>query len=65
MKKLILWLAKKFNVNIEVERIITKEVIEYRYISQGVIEGDVYVHGNLAIDGKLEVSGGLTICKID
>lgn len=63
MKKLIIWLAKVFNANIEVEKIVVKEVIEYRYLTQGVIEGDVFVEGNLVINGALEVKGGVTFLK--
>lgn len=67
MKKLIVWLAKVFNANIEVEKIVVKEVIkevvEYRYLSQGTIEGDVYVDGNLIINGELNVKGGVTIFR--
>lgn len=63
MKKLIIWLAKVFNANIEVEKIVVKEVIEYRYLTQGVIEGDVFVEGNLVINGSLEVNGGVTFKK--
>lgn len=67
MKKLIIWLAKVFNANIEVEKIVTKEivkeVVEYRYLTQGEIEGDVFVDGNLIINGALEVKGGVTFNK--
>lgn len=63
MKRLIIWLAKVFNVNIEVEKIVVKEVIEYRYLTPGVIEGDVFVEGNLVINGALDVKGGVTILK--
>ena len=68
MKKLIIWLARKFDVNIVTERIVTKEVvkefIEYRYLTQGKIEGDVVVDGNLLVNGNLSVSGGVTIKSI-
>lgn len=63
MKKLIIWLAKVFNANIEVEKIVVKEVVEYRYLTNGVIEGDVVVEGNLVINGALEVNGGVTFFK--
>lgn len=61
MKKLILWLAKRFNVS--VERTIVKEVVEYRYLTNGTIEGDVFIEGNLTVSGKLIVSGGITLHK--
>lgn len=64
MKKLIIWLAKAFNVNIIQEKIVEKEVVKYRYLTNGNIKGDVYVEGNLLIDGTLQVDGGVTIyCK--
>lgn len=66
MKKLIVWLAKVFNVNIEVEKVVIKEVtkIEKEYVTEGVIEGDVTIKGNLLINGKLSVSGDVTIKSI-
>ena len=63
MKKLIIWLAKVFDVNIVKEKIVVKEVVEYRYLCNGVIEGDVFVEGNLTISGALDVKGGVTILK--
>lgn len=63
MKKLIKWLAKVFDVNIVKEKIVVNEVVEYRYLTNGVIEGDVFVEGNLVINGALDVKGGVTILK--
>lgn len=63
MKKLIIWLARKFDVNIVKEKIVVNEVVEYRYLTNGVIEGDVFVEGNLVINGALDVKGGVTILK--
>ena len=63
MKKLIIWLAKVFNVNIVKETIVKKEVVKYRYLTNGTIKGDVCVEGNLLIDGTLQVDGGVTIIK--
>lgn len=63
MKKLIIWLARKFDVNIVKEKIVVNEVVEYRYLCNGVIEGDVFVEGNLVINGALDVKGGVTILK--
>lgn len=67
MKKLIKWLARIFDVNIEVEKIVVKEVtkIEKEYVTEGVIEGDVIVKGNLLINGNLSVSGGVTIKSME
>lgn len=65
MKKLIIWLAKVFDVNIIQEKIVVNEVVEYRYLCNGVIEGDVFVEGNLVINGALDVKGGVTILKME
>ena len=69
MRKLIKWLARKFDVNIVTERIVTKEVvkevIEYRYLTQGKIEGDVVIDGDLLVNGNLSVSGGVTIKSME
>ncbi len=65
MKKLIKWLAKVFNANIEVEKIVVKEVIEYRYLTNEKIEGDVVIEGNLLVNGNLSVSGGVTIKSME
>lgn len=63
MKKMIIWLARVFNVNIIEERIVVKEVVKYHYLTNGTIEGDVCVKGNLVIDGYLTVSKGVTCYK--
>jgi hypothetical protein len=69
MKKLIKWLAKVFDVNIVQEKIVTKEVvkevIEYRYLTNGKIDGDVIVNGDLLVNGNLSVSGGVTIKSME
>ncbi len=69
MKRLIIWLAKVFDANIVTERIVTKEVvkevIEYRFLTPGVIEGDVVVYGDLLVNGNLLVSGGVTIKSME
>ncbi len=59
MKKFIQWLAKVFNANIE--KVVTKEVV--KYVSSGIIIGDVYVVGNLVVNGKIEATGGITCLK--
>lgn len=61
MKKFILWLAKVFNANITIEKIVTKEVV--KYIASGIIDGDVMVDGNLVVNGKIEATGGITCLK--
>lgn len=61
MKKFIQWLAKVFNANITKEKVVTKEVV--KYVSSGIIIGDVYVDGNLVVNGKIEATGGITCLK--
>ena len=69
MKKLIIWLAKMFNVSLEKEVIkyVTEEVevIKEKQITLGgVIEGDVTVKGNLVVEGILTVNGEVACHKI-
>lgn len=61
MERFILWLAKVFKVNlVKVEKV--KEVVtEVKYLTNGTIQGDVFIVGNLLIDGDLKVSGGITL----
>lgn len=65
MKRIILWLAKVFNIT--VEQVVTKEVIKeietIRYLTNGEIKGDVSIDGNLIINGSLVVTGGITCYK--
>lgn len=61
MKKFIQWLAKVFNANITTEKVVVKEVV--KYVSPGTISGDVYVDGNLVVNGKIEATGGITCLK--
>lgn len=61
MKKFIQWLAKVFNANITTEKVVTKVVV--KYVSAGTISGDVYVDGNLVVNGKIEATGGITCLK--
>lgn len=61
MKKFIQWLAKVFDANITIEKIVTKEVV--KYISAGTIDGDIKVDGNLVVNGKIEATKGITCLK--
>lgn len=71
MKKFIQWLAKIFNANITTEKVVTKEVVKevpvvkevIKYLTNGTIEGDVNVVGNLVVNGKIEATGGITCYK--
>ena len=65
MKKFIQWLAKVFNANITIEKIVTKEVVKEvtKYLTNGTIDGDVKVDGNLVVNGKIEATKGITCYK--
>lgn len=63
MEKLILWLAKVFNVNMVKTEYVKEVVTEVKYLTNGTIKGDVCIDGNLLIDGDLKVSGGITLYK--
>ena len=71
MKKFIQWLAKVFNANITIEKVVTKEVVKevpvvkevIKYLTNGTIKGDVNVDGNLVVNGKIEATGGITCYK--
>lgn len=75
MKKIILWLARIFNVDLTVEKIVyrdkiievpkevIKEVIIEKQVSlDGVIDGDVTVKGDLVVKGSLS-GDGITCLK--
>lgn len=59
MKKIIIWLADVFNVNVTKE--VVKKEIEYRYLVDGVYKGDIHIEGNLLVEGSVKVDGSLTI----
>lgn len=61
MKKFIQWLAKVFDADITIEKIVTKEVV--KYVTSGTIDGDVMVDGNLVVNGKIEATKGVTCLK--
>lgn len=61
MKKFIQWLAKVFEANITIEKIVTKEVV--KYVTSGTIDGDIKVDGNLVVNGKIEATKGITCLK--
>ena len=71
MKKFIQWLAKVFNANITIEKVVTKEVVKevpvvkevIKHLTNGTIKGDVNVVGNLVVNGKIEATGGITCYK--
>lgn len=71
MKKFILWLAKVFNADITIEKIVTKVVVKEvpvvkevtKYLTNGTIKGDVNVVGNLSVEGSITATGGITCLK--
>lgn len=61
MKKFLYWLAELFRVDLTVEKIVKVEVVKEKHVAlAGVVEGDVYVKGNLIVNGSLEVTGEVT-----
>ena len=74
MKKLIIWLAKVFNVIITKEVIVEKEIEKIVYkdrtvevqvaLDNEVIKGTCTVQGNLIVEGVLIVTGEVTCYKI-
>lgn len=58
MKKLILWLIKVFRLEIPTERVVEKIVERQVLPEYGVIEGDLYINGNLiVVKGDVKVTG--------
>ena len=72
MKKLIIWLAKVFRVNIykiaevPVEKIVYKDrIVEVQVaLDKEVIKGTCTVKGNLIVEGVLTVTGEVICHKI-
>ena len=67
MKKILFWLARIFNVDLTVEKIVYRdkivEVEVEKLISlDGVIDGDVTVKGDLIVKGSLS-GDGITCLK--
>ena len=71
MKKFIQWLANVFNANITTEKVVTKEVVKevpvvkevIKHLTNGTIDDDIMVDGNLVVNGKIEATGGITCYK--
>lgn len=63
MKRFIRWLAKVFNAEITVDKIIEKEKIVYKVLkSDEPIFGTIFVEGDLIVEGNILVTGGV-VCK--
>lgn len=69
IKKFIQWLAKVFDANIIVEKVVEKEKIVYRdqvkYLPPegGELEGKVEIDGDLVVHGDIRATGCIT-CKV-
>lgn len=67
MRKLIIWLARVFKVDITTEKVVIKEVVKEILVSLNeneVINGDVTIKGNLIVNGSLVVEGEVSAYKI-
>lgn len=62
MKKFIRWLAKVFDADITVEKVVEKTVERTVYLPPegGVIEGDLYVKGSIAATGYIAAKEDIT-----
>ena len=59
MKKVLLWIARIFKIDLTIEKVITK--VDTIYVSlDKEVNNDVIINGNLTIDGKLMVTGEIT-----
>ena len=64
MKKVLLWIAKIFKIDLTKEVVITKVETIYTTLDNEV-NHDVTINGNLIIKGDLIVSGEITCYKIN
>ena len=61
MKKFIRWLARVFNAEITIEKIVEKEKVVYKPLNTNEpLFGTVYVEGDLIVDGSILVTGDVT-----
>lgn len=62
MKKLILWLIKIFKLDIPTAKIVEKVVEKEVYLpTDGAIDGDITIKGDVTVIGNMKVEGSLTI----
>jgi len=77
MKRFLFWLARIFNVDLTVEKIIYKDrivevpvevikdvIVEKQISLDGVIDGDVTIKGDLIVNGVLTVHGEVSCFKM-
>lgn len=60
MKRFVLWLIKVFRLDIPVEVVKTVEKEVYTP-KNGVIDGDVFIKGDVLVTGTMDIEGGVTI----
>ena len=64
MKKILLWIAKIFKIDLTKEIVVTK--VNTIYVSlDNEVKHSVIIDGDLIIDGSLNVSGEITCYKIN
>ena len=64
MKKILLWIAKIFKIDLTKEVAITKVETIYTTLDNEV-NHDVVINDNLTVHGNLTVSGEITCYKIN
>ncbi len=64
MKKLILYLAKMFNVSL-INTVYVDKIVEVKVLDTDYIDGNVTVNGNLTVKGILIVVGEVTAYSIN
>lgn len=61
MKKILLWIADLFGVDLTVEKVVKVETVKEKQVALGgVVDGDVTITGDLIVKGRLEVVGGVS-----
>ena len=67
MKRFLFWLARIFNVDCTVEKIVYRDkivevptTVEKQIALEGVIDGEVTVKGNLYVIGHIFVAGNIS-----
>ena len=64
MKKVLLWIAKIFKIDLTKEVVITKVETIYTTLDNEV-NHDIVINGNLVVDGKVIASGEITCLNKD
>lgn len=58
MKKLIMWLAKVFKVDLVEEKIVYRTRIVTKQVAlEGDVQGTVHIEGDLLVSGSITVTG--------